>query len=651
MPNLSAGGEELGYFYDTIHGRFALEELPTAFRPVLKAALSSQTLARLKGISQLGHTSVSFFSATHTRFSHAIGTMLVMDKLYRRLIETKGFPANLHSEVERRYLVDGVFGDISSMLHCHLLLVALYQDAGELPFQKVTSLHFRPALSLQSDDSRRWTGKQVFSVRALIKDLEMNRSAFAGYNRDFLVYLMTTRATSVGQDPLGALLQMVDGFAIDADRLDYVYRDSLATIGSLSRPNTVIESIVGYEPDRVVVNDPRPVTDFLSTRMRLFTFVYNSADVRFRQSILKTILEGYWDGPKAQRSLDDAGLGPELTDDDFMRLDDNDLLSKIARLKDGHLRDYRKRAREVLLRAIPEYEYRILRRPSPLVAARKSKRLPADVFFDILADHGHHQLYRPRSVQVNQRLTGKIDQFVPLEESAGAFSPLFVEGNSPMLVPGGFYIFLPQDWQHKGKEWESIEEAISSGTIFQRVQWEDAWRHLSELPLDTLKASDFSSDRAISISFCSDDFPTVVSLVRELFTRKRRYRLFLDRLGLQGTGKTVEQNSQKLIDQADAVLAVCSTSYLNKYSEKGSYVGIEIRAMHRRAGSIPLVPLPLDARDDLEKVEGWKWEYMNEDWRDGNLVLSNSGALRAGSDETIRKAIDAALEAIDHPEA
>src|SRR6185437_9103763 len=94
--------EELGYFYDVIHGRVALEELPEQFRPALKAALSSKTLDRLKRISQLGHTSVSFFSATHTRFSHAIGTMLVMNNLFRHVSE-RGLPSAVFEEVEQYF--------------------------------------------------------------------------------------------------------------------------------------------------------------------------------------------------------------------------------------------------------------------------------------------------------------------------------------------------------------------------------------------------------------------------------------------------------------------------------------------------------------------------------------------------------------------
>ena len=40
--------EDLGYLYDTIHGRIALADLPKLFHPALKSALSSEALSSLK---------------------------------------------------------------------------------------------------------------------------------------------------------------------------------------------------------------------------------------------------------------------------------------------------------------------------------------------------------------------------------------------------------------------------------------------------------------------------------------------------------------------------------------------------------------------------------------------------------------------------
>jgi len=642
MPDSAPPFEELGYFYDTIHGRFALEDLPAEFHDPLKVALSSKALIRLKGISQLGHTSVSFFSATHTRFSHAIGTMLVMDKLFRHLEAKKGLPQTLPEVISKHYQFDSW-----RMLHCHLLLVALYQDAGELPFQKVTSLYFRPALSLRRGRSHGWTGKQIFSLTALIKDMDEHPNAFSKYDRDFLTYLMTTRSADIGDSPLGTVLQLVDGFAIDADRLDYVYRDALATIGSLSSPSSVIDSIVKYEPQGVVVNDPRPVTDFLGTRMRLFTFVYNSADVRFRQALLKTVLDGYSDSAAATSAFKEQKLDPDLDYDDFLKLDDNTLLKKIADLDVGDVLDFRQKAKEVLLRAIPEYEYRILERRPTRLAAGDEADWPSDVFFDLVADH--HQLYRPRSVFVSQHLTREIDVAVPLEKAAGALSQLFFVGNSPMLVPGGFYLFLPRGWESKGRDYRGLKDAISSGAVFERIRWEDVRRIRSGLPADTRTRDDFLPP-VISISYCHNDLPTVAAIVRELYNRRRRYLLFWDHDEIQGTGTPVADNSRLLVNTAGVILAVCSIDYLRKYFDN-SYVSIEIRAMHDHAKTTPVIPLGVDSRDELDRVEKWFWHYMNEDWHNQAMCLSNPAPLKDASMDVIQQTVSDVLATIERLKA
>ncbi len=129
--------EELGFFYDNIHGRISLEKLPVTFHPALKAVLSSPALDRLKRISQLGHTSLSYFSATHTRFSHALGTMLVMNKLFAHIKNRQGLPQEVFDEAATAFSEKHEkFRNSEDFIHCHLLLAAMYQDVGELPFHK-----------------------------------------------------------------------------------------------------------------------------------------------------------------------------------------------------------------------------------------------------------------------------------------------------------------------------------------------------------------------------------------------------------------------------------------------------------------------------------------------------------------------------------
>ncbi len=655
MPDLNPApaAEELGYFYDTIHGRVALEDLPKRFRPTLKSALSSNTLARLKRISQLGHTSVSFFSATHTRFSHAIGTMLVMNELFRH-VRQHGLSKSVFDEVKQHY-PDSVaaFDDVHDMVFCHLLLAALYQDTGELPFQKVSSLYFVPVegdVSLLVNafpkaNPREWSSKKVFSVLSLLNDSHHAelKDGFAGYDLEFIVYLITGYGAPAGTKAIGALLQMLDG-VIDADRLDYVYRDAAATIGSLSRPSTVLESIVGYEPGRVIVNDSRPVTDFLSTRMRLWTFVYSSADVRFRQTLLKTLLDGRWDSDQTEAEFKVRELEPELSHEQFMKLDDNSLMERIEKLDPAKLiKPYRRQARTLLLRGGLDYECRLLkRRKTDAGQADKNapQELPAEMFFDLLSDHGHHQLYRAESVFVRQGLTSKIADLVPLEESAGAFSPLFSGNNSATLVADGFYVFLPRERQ--GGHWPEVKQAMDSGALYPLVTWEDARRGIP--PTDTRNTAGFSPAKSVSLSFCSKDFPTVVRIVRELHRRKVRYRLFLQ--PFDGTGETPAENSKQLINQAEAVLAIVSSEYLQRAVVGENYIAIEVSAMHARAKDIPIVPLGVDRRSDLQKVENWAWRQMNEDWQANPPVISEDFPLRNASEEILRSELNAAMKAV-----
>ena len=262
--NTHSGGiapnEELGFFYDAIHGRISLEDLPPVFYPTLKAVLTSPALNRLKRISQLGHTSLSYFSATHTRFSHALGTMLVMDKLFLRVSSRKhGFPKELFEEVQKIYRKENKgLGDVTTFIRCHLLVAALYQDAGELPFQKVTSHYFQPVQNEREElqdkldlaTTIHWKSKPVFSLLAFLRDSQRKDKigdVLSRYNLDFLSFLITGDGCPPKGLHLGALRQMVDG-GIDADRLDYVYRDASVTIGSLSRRTT------GYS------NPSRPTT-------------------------------------------------------------------------------------------------------------------------------------------------------------------------------------------------------------------------------------------------------------------------------------------------------------------------------------------------------------------------------------------------------
>lgn len=652
--------EELGFFYDTIHGRISLEELPPNFHPALKAVLSSPALDRLKRISQLGHTSLSYFSATHTRFSHALGTMLVMNKLYSHIELRHGLPPEVFTEVKTAYSAHlANFRDANDFIHCHLLLAAMYQDVGELPFQKVTSLFFRPAdnevQNLQDKlliaKPTNWkSSKNVFSMVALLNDRQTPgdlASALDIYSIDFLAYLITGDGCPPGATHLGSLRQMVDG-GIDADRLDYVYRDASVTIGSLSCPTTVLESITAYSNDHVVVSDPRPVVDFLSTRMRLWTFVYSAPDVRFRQALLKTFLQGRLDFPETSAHFTDCKLDPELSYTEFLTLDDHDLITRIGtcrKVAEKRLQSFRKVAADLLLKSTLDYQCRILERPDVTTAPTVSvvSTLPDDLFYDLFRDHDGLQLHRIGSIKVQQSLTAHLDSQIAIERTSGALSPLFSETASALLVPKSYYVFRPR--KTNGGRWPSVDAAISDNSLYWKLSLAEAERALA-CKTDTRIEPGFDpSKKAISISYCSQDFSSVVRIVQELYRLKRRYWLFLR--PFDGTGNTPAGNSANLITDAEAVLALASKEYISRAADNKSYIAIEVRNMNTRAKDIPVVALGVDERSVLDNVPNWDWAAMNEKWRGNSVVIPNKLPLRNASDSLVRDALGEALKAID----
>jgi hypothetical protein len=433
---------------------------------------------------------------------------------------------------------------------------------------------------------------------------------------------------------------MVDG-VVDADRLDYVYRDAAVTIGSLSRPRTVLESIVGYIPGGVIVNDPRPVTDFLSTRMRLWTFVYNSPDVRFMHALLKTVLDGQCDRPQALEAFKKAKLEPELTQPKFMSLDDSSLMERVEKLDVEHLEQYRQEARKLIQTGTFDYECLVLKRQETGASEETTYNLPSELFFDLMFDERQHQLYRSQTVFVRQVLTSKIDERVPLEQSAGAFAPLFAEGNSAMLVRGGFFVFQPR--KRSGLQWEPVRRAMESGSLFDRLEQEDAQRSLS-CPSDTRKIPGFKGT-PVSVSYCFKDWPIVVRIVRELHKRKRRYHIILRQS--DGIGGTATGNSQQLVRGSKAILVVASAEYLRRAGNANTYIGMEVDEIFATGSDKPKAVLCADTREELDAIPEWNWGRLDTQWRGEAVVASSTNPLRDASTESISRDVAEALRQID----
>ena len=85
-------------YQDPIYGKVKIET------PVILELIKSPPLQRLKGIPQLGYTSVYFPEVSHTRFEHSLGVFILLKK----------FGASLKEQVA------GLIHDVSHTVFCHI---------------------------------------------------------------------------------------------------------------------------------------------------------------------------------------------------------------------------------------------------------------------------------------------------------------------------------------------------------------------------------------------------------------------------------------------------------------------------------------------------------------------------------------------------
>ncbi|MDE1860823.1 MAG: HD domain-containing protein, partial [Candidatus Micrarchaeota archaeon] len=164
---------------DNVHGYIGVteQELRIIDNPVFQ---------RLRHIRQLGATDLVFPGATHTRFSHSVGTMFVVDLYTKNVIKDE--------EVDRDQLQK-------------LRIAALLHDVGHYPLS-----HTAEALIVKRFRGKSHVENGIDIIRAYFKDDLEN------YSAKEIIDLMSGK----NKDKYSMLISS----ALDADKSDYMLRDS-----------------------------------------------------------------------------------------------------------------------------------------------------------------------------------------------------------------------------------------------------------------------------------------------------------------------------------------------------------------------------------------------------------------------------------------
>lgn len=654
MADLATPGREapdILALYDAVHGSIDLHDPlePAVDGSTIVRLLMSPPLQRLRRIKQIDFAYHSYPSADHSRYAHALGTMHVMRLLIAQCQKSPGFVENISTGVEAAF-PDAMAGDAGFVAVArHLLIAALLQDVGELPCGQTTKHVFRP-----SDETRKnveaesglntvdWSPKMVFTVASL--HLLAAKNWLDGYDVGFLTYLITGRspATPDKLEATSPLLHMLNG-AIDADRLDYVFRDAHHTIGSLGTPHAVIGTIIEYDALGPIVSDPTPATSFFATRAVLYSSVYHSPANRLRVHLLLALLRGALVKERPRSALYEILRGPELTIEDFLELDDVSLTAGITHLSRDkratrQLSPRAQSALALLVDSYPQYEYAWLPPTEVKGDAPKKFEAPPTLFYDTFLDQRHRSLYDPGSVRVQSDALRYMDQPLPLEDCSGLLSVVPTGRDSMLPMHDSILLFLPRR-EEAGELWKKYRTLRESGWLYNQLVAHDPLGPF-DVPADTRRQPGYTG-KNMFISYAWQDVEIVKMLLRELERRRRHYYLLLP--GYVGLGDTAANNSERAVKEADAVLIVASTQYVSRYtSAPGGNIAREWRTIRDRRVRGDVVPVAVVSVDDYRQIDTLPWDNL-----DFTGVPYVGEPLRWAGPDEINAAVDAALEAVD----
>jgi HD superfamily phosphohydrolase len=243
-------------YRDPIHDLIALNKNSREDQ-LLMQLIDSMPLQRLRRIRQLGMAYLAYQGAEHSRFSHSLGVL----HLATRILD--------HLSKEWR---------VTAFQRLAVRCAALVHDVGHGPFSHV----FENVTGIPHEV---WTERILLSRSSELYQL------LASYSRRLpaaIVEIIQGRS----QPPF---LSQIIASQLDADRFDYLLRDSLMTgvkygVYELERLIRVLR--LDHLGQRIIVaeNGVPPVEKYLQARYHMYTQVYLHKTVRAAESMLILVL-------------------------------------------------------------------------------------------------------------------------------------------------------------------------------------------------------------------------------------------------------------------------------------------------------------------------------------------------------------------------
>lgn len=295
------------------------------FYPHEIAVLDSPILQRLRRISQVDVVSLVWPSGNHNRFEHSLGVTVIGDKFIR----------SLYSK--------GLVKDLESNLY-HIRMAGILHDCGHGPFSHMSEMIFQHCEDLKeerkNDPKLKVTNPNAHEILSYLivtseafKDFyhrEISSKWNIQLDFDFIGELIIGYINDASK---GFLVDIING-AFDADKLDYIQRDSHFTgvqmILDLDRLFYTLDIIPIFNDIRnreerrltIDVSGVSTLEQIVFDKMMLQSTVYHHQKVRSAEGLFSSIFEEIFEHKMVicGKCFDSAADYLYLTDDDIYNL-------------------------------------------------------------------------------------------------------------------------------------------------------------------------------------------------------------------------------------------------------------------------------------------------------------------------------------------
>lgn len=281
------GASRAKYVFDELHGFIELG-------PGIVDIVDSPAFQRLRRVKQLAQAWLVYPGAVHTRFSHSLGVMRVMDQLASRLVRE---------------------GHVSEDYALVLRLAALLHDIGHTPYSHALEMFFHNRYRLRHEELGRYVIENDPAISEKIKELGADPREVAAI---------------VGGVHSNVTLNMLMSSDLDADRLDYLMRDALHTGVVYGRIDVdrIVSTLTVTADGRLAVpmKAIHAVESFYIARLHMYRAVYYHKTITSYQLLMETIYELLANDPDTSPLLEPyttpEGIKRAVRDGTFFAWDD-----------------------------------------------------------------------------------------------------------------------------------------------------------------------------------------------------------------------------------------------------------------------------------------------------------------------------------------